>query len=203
MNPVFSPEGLRVLRTSWLLLAAALVAATTIIAGTHWYLGKEEGDARMSSRRLHDARLRVDNARREHESLEASAGKFRTLLERGLLQHENRLELVELVNELRARHQLFTVDYEIAPQRPLALAGATAYTGVELLASRVRLKARALHEGDVIAFIESLEQSRRGFYPLDRCTLRRVEAPQDNALQPRIEAECSLEWITLKERRAL
>ena len=201
MSTVFSSEGVRVLRTSWLLLAASIVAAATIVGGTHWYLAKEEGDGRMSNRRLQEARLRVENARRERESLEASAAKFRALMERGLLQPEKRLDLVELVNELRARHQLFTIDYEIAPQRPLALAGGTAYPGVELLASRVKLKTRALHEGDVIAFIESLEQSRKGFYPLDRCTLRRVEAPQDNALQPRIEAECSLEWITLKERR--
>ena len=102
---------------------------------------------------------------------------------------------------MRAQHQIAAVDYEIAPQRPLPLAGNRAFPAVDILASRVTLKIRALHEGDVLAFVESLAASRQGFYPVDRCLLKRVEVADPEAMQPRVEAECGLEWITLKERR--
>jgi hypothetical protein len=199
MSPVFTGEGWKVLRASWLLLGAALVAGAAIVYGSHWYGVKEKRDSLAGARRLQEARVRVENARRERDNLNESADVFRTLVERGLLEREHRLDLVEKVNALRTRHQLFTLDYEIAPQRPLPLPGGRVYPSVDVLASRVTLKARALHEGDVLGFIDDLARSRQGFYPVDKCTLRRIEGPPA-ALAPHVEAECTLEWITLRDK---
>ena len=113
-----------------------------------------------------------------------------------------RLDLVEMVGALRAKHELFSLDYEVAPQRPLQLPGGRVYSAVDILSSRVRVRMRALHEGDVVGFVEDLGQSRQGFYPLDRCLLRRVEVAAADALQPRVEAECAFEWITLRDKNA-
>ena len=200
MKHLFSAEGFRAMRVSWALLAVAIVAGAAIVAGSHWYAQKEKRDGADSGRRLQEARTRLDGARRERESLQESEGVFRTLVDRGLLQGERRLELVELVNSLRARHQV-TLDYEIAPQRPLALAGGRVFASVDVLASRVKLKARALHEGDILGFIDALTRNPQGFYPIDRCSMKRIEVAAADSLQPRVEADCTLEWITLKEKR--
>jgi hypothetical protein len=202
MNQVFNAAGLRMLRSSWLLLGASIAASLFIVLGSHWILEREKRDSASSGQRVQEARARLENARRERDSLQESSEVFRTLVERGLLQSERRLDLVELVNVLRARYQLFSLDYEIAPQRPLSLGGGRVFNSVEVLASRVKLKARALHEGDVLGFVEALSQSRQGFYPVDRCMMRRLEPPTEDSLQPRVEAECTLEWITLKEKNA-
>ncbi len=201
MNAVFSPEGWKVLRTRWVLLAAALAVGAGIVYGSHWYVGVERRESAASDRRLVEARGRVDSARRERDTLKESSDVFRSLVEHGLLQRERRLDLIELVNGLRARHQLFSLDYEIAPQRVLPLPGGRVFPSVDVLASRVKLKARALHEGDLVGFIADLSQSKQGFYPVDQCTMRRVEAAPD-ALQPHVEADCTLEWITLKDKNA-
>jgi hypothetical protein len=200
MNHLFSTEGFRAMRVSWSLLALALAAGAAIVAGSNWYAQKEKRDSADSGRRLQEARARLDNARRERDSLQESAEVFRTLVDRGLLQGERRLELVELVNTLRARHQV-ALDYEVAPQRPLALAGGRVFSSVDVLASRVKLKARALHEGDIVAFIDALTRNPQGFYPIDHCAMRRIEVAAVDSLQPRVEADCTLEWITLKEKR--
>lgn len=201
MNQVFSAEGFRELRGAWALLAAAIVGGAAIVAASHWYLEREKRETLTAGQRMREARTRVDAARRERENLQESAEVFRTLVERGLLQSERRLDMVELLNNLRARHQLFAMDYEIAPQRPLTLGGNRAFPSVDVLASRVKLRARALHEGDLVGFVRDLASSRQGFYPVDRCSFRRLEVHEDNALRPRVEAECTLEWITLKEKR--
>ena len=203
MKQVFSKEGFGSLRASWAILVASIVVAVTVAGGSHWYVERQKRESAALAKRTQEGRTRVDTARRERESLEQSADVFRTLVERGLLQSERRLDLVELVNGLRIRHQLFGLDYEIGAQRPLQLAGGLAFTSVDVLASRVKLRARALHEGDLLDFIDALSQSRQGFYPVDRCVIRRIEAKGgDEALQPRVEADCTLEWITLKEKRA-
>lgn len=201
MNQVFNAQGWKALRGSWLLLAGAAIAGAAIVYGSHWYGVKEKRDSAASAQRLQEARSRLDNARRERDNLNESADVFRTLVERGLLQREQRLDLVELVNALRSRHQLFALDYEIAPQRALALAGGRVFSSIDVLSSRVKMKARALHEGDILGFIADLSQSRQGFYPVDQCTLRRVVGPPDT-LNAHVEADCTLEWITLKDKRA-
>jgi type VI protein secretion system component VasK len=200
VSQVFSKDGFRELAPAWTLLAGAVVAAVAIVAGSHWYYERERREGANAGQRMSQARARVDGARRERENLQASAETFRTLVDRGLLAAEQRLDMVELVNSLRTRHQLFALDYEIGPQRPLTLGNNRVYPSMDVLASRVKLKARALHEGDLLAFMNELTEGRQGFYPVDRCVLRRLEAG-DSALQPRVEAECALEWITLKEKR--
>lgn len=202
MRFVFSAEGTRTLRVSLAVLAVCIGASVGIVMGSRWYLDREKRDSASGHQRLQEARTRLDSARRERFSLQESSDTFRTLVERGLLQGEQRLEMVELVNALRTRHQLISLDYEMSPQRALQLPGGRAFAAVDVLASRVRLRMRALHEGDVVAFIEDLGQSRQGFYPLDRCALRRLEVSGSESLAPRVEAECAFEWITLKDKNA-
>lgn len=201
MSQVFSKTGFHELRISWLVLLASILASVALVGGSQWLLERQKRESAGLAKRTAEGRARVETARRERESLEQSVDVFRTLVERGLLESERRLDLVELVNGLRTKHRLFGLDYEIGAQRILPLAGGLAFTAVDVLASRVKLKARALHEGDVLAFIEALSQSRQGFYPVDRCLIRRLETSAAEALQPRVEADCTLEWITLKEKR--
>ena len=201
MSQIMSRAGFLALRGSWALLAASILAGAGIVAGSHWWLEREKRESGNYERRLAEARSRLDAAQRERDSLHESAGVFRGLVERGLLDAERRLDLVERVNALRARHQLIALDYEIAPQRALELAGGRAFAAVDVLASRVKLRMRALHEGDVLGFMQELAASERGFYPVDRCHMRRVEVASPDILQPRIEAECALEWITLRPKR--
>ena len=199
---VFSPAGWRRLAGSWVFLGVSTLLAVGMVAGSHWYLQRERHESSTFESRVREARARLEAARRERDSQRDSSEVFRTLVDRGLLQSEKRLDLVELMNGLRASHHLFALDYEIAPQRPLAMGSGRAFPSVDVLASRVKLRMRALHEGDVLDFMSGLTQSRQGFYPVDRCSLRRLEVADPNALQPRVEANCTLEWITLRDKGA-
>lgn len=201
MSQVFSRAGFLEMRLAWATLALAIAAGIGIVAGSHWYGEKEKRDSADYAKRLRESRARVESARRERDNLQQSADVFRTLVDRGMLQTESRLDVVELLNTLRVRYQL-VLDYEIAPQRTLALPGGRVFQSVDVLASRVKIKARALHEGDMLGFIDALETSSRGFYPVDRCVMRRVDVPDAESLQPRVEGECTLEWITLKDKHA-
>ena len=200
MTQVFTRSGLAALRTQVLLLVVAIAAGAGIVVGSRLYAEKERREGADAGRRLQEARGRLDSARRERDLLAQSSEVFRALTERGLLHGEQRMDLVELVNLLRSRHQLAALDYEIAPQRPLQFAGGRYFASIDVLASRVKLRARALHEGDLLGFIDDLTRTPQGFYPVDKCIIRRVEAPADT-IQPRVEAECTLEWITLREKR--
>lgn len=201
MSAAFSSEGFRSLRLSWALLAVAIAAGAAIAWGSYTFLQNEKRDDIASQRALGEARAKLEVARREREDLRNSSAVFSDLVSRGMLKEESRLDLIERLDRLKTRHRLLELEYEILPQRPLALAGGRVYNAVDVLGSRVRIKARGLHEGDVLAFLDDLVKPQRGFNPANRCTLARLPGSDTDTLAPRIEADCTLEWISLKDKR--
>lgn len=199
MSQVFSSHGARALRPAWILLALSIAAAAAIGAGGTWFLERAKREGASTQQRVREANARLDTVRRERDNLAESAEVFRDLAERGILGGERRLDMIEMVSGLRKRYQLSALDYEIAPQRPLPNAS---FGAVDVLSSRVKLRMRALHEGDILGLLESLAQAPRGLYPIERCMMRRLdEGAVNQPLHARVEAECTLHWITLKEKR--
>jgi hypothetical protein len=201
MSGTLSREGIGPLRLTLAFLAIAVLAAAGIAFGSHWYLGKVNRDEVAARGALAEATSRLNAARRESDDLRASAEVFRDLVKRGILQEENRLEFVERLDRLKSAHRLLGLEYEIGPQRPLPLAGGLAFAAVDVLGSRVKVTVRALHEADALAFLDDLAKPPRGFNPATRCHLQRLEVATSDVLTPRIEAQCTLEWITLRDKR--
>jgi hypothetical protein len=201
MNVVFSRDGTRALGLAWAGLALSVVVAAMFAWGSHLYLEKEKRDSLASQRQLVEARARVAAAVKERDDLKDSSEIFEDLMKRGILQEEGRLDFVERLDRLKTRHRILGLEYEIAPQRPLPLAGGQVFNAVDVLGSRVRIKVAALHEGDALAFLEDLAAPEKGFNPLSRCTLRKVTAGDEATVRARVEADCALEWISLRDKR--
>ena len=200
MSQVLSGSGFRALRVAWALLAVSVLAMAILGFVSQWFLERERGDSVFSERKLREAQARVESAKREREDLQASSVIFADLVDRGMLQEENRLDFVERLEQLRAQFRLAGLEYEIAPQRPLALAGSRVFNTVDVLSSRVKLKMLALHEGDLLGFVNAVDRPAKGFQHIERCELRRLDAAAD-AAAPRVEGECLLDWISMREKR--
>jgi hypothetical protein len=201
VNAAFSKEGARALRLAWILLAVAVAAGAAVAWGSLEYLKKEKRDDVASQRQLGEARAKVETAKRERDDLRNSSAVFADLVSRGILKEESRLDLIERLDALKAKHRLIDLEYEIQPQRPLPLMGGRVFNAVDVLGSRVRIKAQALHEGEALAFIEELVHPPTGFNPASRCTLARMIPGSPDAVTPRVEATCTLEWISLRDKR--
>jgi hypothetical protein len=201
VNAVFSRDGFKRLRFAWLILAVSIVAAVASAWGSRLYLENERRDGVTSKRQLAEARARVDAAKREREDLKDSAVLFQDLVDRGILHEESRLDFFERLEKLRAKHRIMDLEFEIAPQRTLPLPGGRVFNAVDVLGSRVKIRVQALHEGDALAFLEDLARPPKGFNPVSRCALRRIEPGEASAPTARVEAECNLEWVSLKDKR--
>jgi hypothetical protein len=201
VNAVFSKDGFKRLRFAWLILAVSVVAAVASAWGSLLYLQKERRDGVASTRQLAEAQARVDAAKREREDLKDSAVLFQDLVDRGILREESRLDFFERLERLKVKHRIMDMEFEIAPQRALPLPGGRVFNAVDVLGSRVKLRVKALHEGDALAFLEELGRPEKSFNPISRCALRTIEPGAAVAMTARIEAECNLEWVSLKDKR--
>ena len=230
---IFSRAGFGALKFAYLVLLAGLGVGVFLVMGSYMYWQSEKKNEQQSQRSLQELSGRLNTAKRDREDLRGSEDTYKTLVARGVFLAEQRFDLIEALATLKNRHQLVSLTYEVAPQRPLRVSPGTAYSGVNLVASRVNLKFRAFHDADLVAFLDEFPRLQRGFFPLDRCAIKPGAAqpsvtavnlaPEDddttrpptrpgatpttrsiafaNPAAP-LEAECSLEWITLQSKNS-
>ncbi len=213
---IFSREGFRALRAVAGLALASIAVAAFLIAASYYYQQAETRNDKQSQGLSLDLRRRLDTLRREREDLRNSEGVYKTLMARGVFMPEQRLDLVEAFAEVRSRHKLDSLEYEVSPQRALRMASGVAFPGIEVMGSRIKLKVRAYHDGDLLAFLDEFPRMQRGFFPMDRCAIKRAPSGTSSgeiigtaggengvaaAIKPGLEAECFLDWVTLVDRR--
>ncbi len=234
---ILSKDGFKSLRWVYGITLAGIGVAAFLTAGSYLYWESEKKNNVTATQNVRDLRARLEAAKRERDDLRDSEQTYKALTARGVFLPEDRLELIEAMSELKRRHRLIGLDYEMSAQRVLKLAGGIVYPAVDAMGSRIKMKIRAYHDGDLTSFLDDFPRMQRGFFPIDRCVIRRasdfdrlsaattavpaartaigkvarVEAPAAIAKKPDekppisalIEAECSLEWITLLDKRAI
>jgi hypothetical protein len=222
---VFGREGFKSLRIILGATVASIAVAGFLVAGSYWYWQAEKKSDQQSQRLLLDVRSRLDILRRERDDLRNSGSDFQLLTARGVFVAEQRLDLVEALNALKIRHKLLAMEFEVSPQRIMRMTSGETFPAVDVLGSRIKLKIRAYHDGDLVAFLDEFPRMQRGFFQVDKCVIKRsadinqqVNAPVQvamadgtstltgadsagrNAVPGVIEAECMVEWITLADK---
>jgi hypothetical protein len=189
-------------RVQWSILGALLMAAVggAAVFATHQATLEARAQARKAEAVLKDARNKLMRARDEQAEITAKIGRFGQLVASGVVGEERRLEWVERIREIRSARRLYDLQYEIAPQRPLDAATAPGSSGsFEFLSSTMRLQMDLLHEQDLIHFLGDLEHSVSAFVRPESCRVERTGAAATAGAQ--LRAECTLDWITIRERK--
>ena len=196
-------------RLQWAI--AFLLIMSAIGGGAVWTV---EQMKKSSTRALQEAaaarkdiQSKLARARDEQQELTEKLNRFRVLKERGLIGPERRLNWIEAIARIKAARRIFKLDYEFAPQRPLdgsILPGGGAAGGFELMSSQMRMQIQLLHEDELLGFIADLRSDLRttveALVHVRSCTIERL-APStaDRGSKALLKADCTLEWVTLKE----
>lgn len=186
-----------------LALAIALAGAVGV-AGVQ-ALAKAEREGKVAGAQKSESQAKLSQVAAEEQELRDKIGRFGDLRAKGYIGTENRLDWIELIGRLSAKHRLYDFEYEFLPQRPiepLLLPGVAAAGGHRFLSSPQTFTARVLHEGDVVAFLEELRKSAPALLVIRACEIKRLPpARSERGPQPNLDASCRLEWVTLQEPR--
>lgn len=150
-----------------------------------------------------DIQTKLARARDEEQELRDKIVRFQALKTRGYIGPERRLDWVEAIARIKTARRIVKLDYEFAPQRPVdagILPGAAVAGGFEIMASQMRLQIQVLHEGELLAFLAELRDTVSALLQVRSCAIERV-APGNvqRSNNAQLKAECTLEWITLRE----
>lgn len=217
---IFTQNGFRALRFVSGVTLSGIAVAAFLVAGSYWYWQAEKRNNQLSIKLQQDARIRLDTARRERDDLRDSEQTYKALSARGVFQTEQRIDLIEAFAELKKRHKLVALNYTVGPQRSIKMSGNASLEAINVYGSRIDITARGTHDGDLVALLDDFPRMQRGFFPLNRCTVsktnvvnksatdivvRTTEAQEEDladASPAALEAKCSLEWLTLVDKRS-
>ena len=140
---------------------------------------------------------RLQRVRNEENEIKRDSLVFRQLQERGVIGEEQRLDWVELLEEIRDKRRLLDLRYDIAPQRPL---DADASGDFVFSVSSMKVQMKLLHEEDLTRLLGDLRQQAKALIRVKGCNVERLPS----ALAERagdwanLQADCDIDWLTLR-----
>jgi hypothetical protein len=154
---------------------------------------REQGDAQ---RQLSDISARFQRVRDEEQEIHHESALFADLQRHGIIGGEERLDWIEVLRNVRSRHQPAEMEYEFAPRQTIGTAGS--YT---FYRSPMDLQLKLVHEGELFALLAELRRTAHALLAVRHCQVQRLDrAPTDSrGISPQLEATCRLDWITAQE----
>jgi len=178
-----------------LITSATLVTFSTL-GQDQWQTEKNQATATSSA--LREQYSQLQNEKQEVHEYQA---RFTTLQNSHLIGEERRLDWIERIRQIFDQRKLPPLIYEVNPQQVFVLDPSVAVGDFELRGTKVTLHMGLLHELDLFNFLEDLNLA--GLYSTQSCAIHASNKAQANALSPKLDAECTLYWITLGKPASL
>lgn len=192
----FQNGDLRKLRPA-LVTMASLTCVAIIMAW--WSSNQEQQSSDARSRALsskNQAEQKLLQVRTEEQELKARTIIFQKLQNAGITGEEKRLDWMEMLTNTQREMRLPGMDYEFGAQIPLETVSGAGYA---FFASPMRLRLHLLHEGDLLNFLTRVRNEASAMVLVRYCKLYPTSrSNQGRELTAQLDAECDLQWITLK-----
>jgi len=194
------------LRMRWSLAFLVLAGLAGIIMTTtaREMVRKAETTRQQLTAQQREIRTRLSRASDEEQELRGKIALYQQLLDRGIVGQEERLNWVEQISRVKSARRLLDVQYELSPQKALTDAvfpGGAIAGDYEFMASTMNLQMPLLHEDDLLGFIADLRKSVHAHLLVRDCTIERLPPANERGLSAQLRAACTIDWITLREKK--
>ena len=197
----FGPNDLKRLRLPIAGFVVLVIAGAACAIAADRYLQETKQLQAATAAQRAEIQKRLASANEEEREIRANLQQYQALEARGMVGDENRLDWVDSVTAIKNERRLFNITYAIAPQRPLDYPGFTSDSDVKFMVSRVKMNLQLLHEEDLLNFIHDLGQRSKPYLSVRSCNVQRSGRGAGTTLSPRLEANCVLDLITIKQAK--
>ncbi|HCZ17622.1 MAG TPA: hypothetical protein PL117_00080 [Accumulibacter sp.] len=180
-----------------------VVLAVAVGLAAVYFANQAKADAQKARllvrAQLQEADGKLKQVRQEETEVKQKSIVFNKLAERGIIGDEQRLDWVELLKEIRDKHRLIDLQYEISPQRMLDKPG----DDFSFFVSAMKIQLKLLHEEDLLRLIDDLRRQAKALVRVRSCQVERLPATGDDRSGGRAHllADCEIDWLTLRDVR--
>ncbi len=188
-----------VLRGALTGIAIAFAVSVTAVGATHYYVSGLAAENSQFQTALNQIRDRYVAAIQERQLVEHYWPLYRRLQTNGFVGEENRLNWIDLLHLMAAKHRVLGLSYEVLP-RALAVPNQNINTGeFQLQGSEMILRLDLLHEGNLLALLQDLSMQNAGIFNLKSCSIDRVQPEiAISSAAANLSAQCKLVWHTIQ-----
>ena len=195
-----SPQDWRKLRLPIVGLGAALILVGVLVSFADQYRLKNELALQTQQNSLNQARQKYQSSGLEKETIIQYLPVYNELLASGFIGEEHRIEWIEALRQIHAQYKLFSIDYSIGLQenyKPSFLPNLGNFT---LHRSIMSLKLDMLHEGDLLALLDGLQEQTTPYIVRD-CEIKRPinAVVNTKTIAANMQANCEIDWLTLRD----
>lgn len=191
------------LRYPAIFLGAALIF-TTLLVG---YADKRQSEARqaveLQQGQLNQARQRYQSSGQEKETIIKYLPLYQQLIQGGFIGEERRIEWVDSLRTIHQKNKLFGINYTISTQEEYKPTFALNVGPSSLHRSIMKLELSMLHEGDLLTLLNTLDAQQSTPFIVRDCEITRLNEAITNNLVPNLQANCELDWLTIREPQAV
>lgn len=185
-------------RLQWSLLAAMLMlilgATAVYFSFNAMQVAMRDQTAAQATWKETDSKLK--QVRNEENEIKQKSAVFNALQTRGMIGEEQRLEWVELLKDIRDTRRIIDLQYEIAPQHKLDTA---TVSGFAFYSSAMKMQLKLLHEEDLTRLLDDLRNRAKALIQVKRCDVARLPYSTGSSQTAQLQADCQIDWITLRE----
>jgi len=183
------------------------VAAVLLVLGAACAIGseyrlREATTAQEATRQSRvAAQARVSKFSEEERELRENLVYYERMRERGIVAEQSRLDWIESIAKIKADRKLFEIRYSFDAQKQLDYPGIVATSAADFVVSKLKINMLLLHEGDLLNFLADLQGALKAHVSVRHCSVSRIDrgaSPIATSLQPRLQAECEVDLVSVK-----
>lgn len=197
----FPNTDLMLIKWEILLIIISILLTTGIYLGSNYLNQQSIQDLTAARSELAQAQSRVELIGVEEATIIEYIGRYQEIAQDGVVNPEDRLQLLETIAEIRSANSLFPIAFSIGKQNTLRLQYDSSVrepgNPIDLNYSEIKLSLPLLHEHDLSRLLRAINDSP-GLYQTKECELILNNSSASNfyVLGQHINASCSLIWYT-------
>ena len=192
MNPV--AKTLKRIRWNLLLFFSTLLLGAGMLYYSRIVLLDAQKIHKQATGKRAEVQGKLANARNEEQELLEKYSRYEGIVKNGYIGSERRLDWIEQIRKIKNTRKLLDVIYELDPQTVL---DGTNASGFDFMVSNTHLQIQLLHEEDLLNFLADLRDGMRAYTSVKSCNVTRQTRTTSSV---QLAADCSIDWVTLRER---
>jgi hypothetical protein len=180
------------------LVLSILISATLVMASFYFKeaMNREYNSNNASFMNISRRYLAIDE---EERQIKTYLPEFIALYKKGIIGEEQRLNWIEAMKTSEAAVKLPAITYTINSQRSYAPAFPVDLGRFQVYASEMTMHLSLLHEGDLLALLDGMNEKANGIYSVDECKFSKTgDIILDNPKAANVTVECNVDWYTIK-----
>lgn len=179
-------------------MLVALIASYFLVSQSLEHYRKVQQQLHGQQHIYRQAQDKLQRSGSEKTTIEQYLPAYQSMQQQGMIGTEQRINWVDALRSVNRSLKLYGIDYQIDAQKPFQ-GGADVPGEFRVYQSDMLLHFGLLHENDLLNFFDQLRQTQVGLFQIRQCALQRIPASNINfGMQPNLEAECTLRWLTLQ-----